>query len=259
LSHATPPDNALDFFAATLVSAYRNIRQAAQRGQGGTDGEREERRIERRDTTQHFARPSGVVATEGSGGFEAVYDASGANLRVSEEHNMNRSTLVHAKVPLANLFTRALPLLIAGALVTACAGYVPGRQSYWDEKIREMCANDGGVLIYRKMPISKADFDRLGRVGAHVAIPPRPLSRTTDLVVADESTTVLRDANPRVWRSEQLVKRTSDGAVLAKVVRYSRVGGDIPSPSHSSHFGCPDEKAVLAAQQAIFLVKEARE
>lgn len=158
----------------------------------------------------------------------------------------------------AFLAWRLTGALAASAIFFGCASYFPGEKAYWDSKIKEMCERDGGVVIYQKIRIAKSAYDKLPRVGSYVGVPPRSLARHTDVLVVDEATTVLNNANPRVWRTEQLVTRVSDGTLIAKVVRYSRVGGDVPSPSHSSHFACPAEKALLAAQQAIFLVEPSK-
>ncbi len=149
---------------------------------------------------------------------------------------------------------RAGCLLIAMALVS-CVGYVPGLQAYWDVKVKEMCDKDGGVAVYERVPISKIQFERMNKVGGHVSIPPRSSAKFDDILFWDELVTNLRDADPRVWRSEQLVKRTADEKIVARVVRYSRVGGDLPSPAHPSHFGCPEEREIFAKREGVYAVE----
>jgi hypothetical protein len=39
-------------------------------------------------------------------------------------------------------------------------GWVPGRQSYWDAKVKEMCNKDGGVTIYERVSVPKIDLER---------------------------------------------------------------------------------------------------
>lgn len=56
--------------------------------------------------------------------------------------------------------TILISALIA-AVLTGCAGYVPGRQTYWDAQVREMCAKDGYVRIFEKVSISKKELDRM--------------------------------------------------------------------------------------------------
>ena len=64
----------------------------------------------------------------------------------------------------------------------------------------------------------------------------------------------IREANPEVVRTEELVKRRSDGKLLARSVSYSRRGGDFPTGlAHDSLFSCP-QQAQLSKQ--IFKLKE---
>lgn len=138
------------------------------------------------------------------------------------------------------------------SLLFGCAA-MPGGQAYWDAKVRQMCEQDGGVKIFERVPISPAELQRMGKVGDYASIPPRFASKPTDVLFWDETITVVREANPRVSRSEQLVKRKSDEKIVAQVIRYSRVGGDVMPIGHPSHFGCPDEGEILAARQKVFM------
>lgn len=157
---------------------------------------------------------------------------------------------------IVSISSRAFAFVLAASVLLGCAGYVPGRKAYWDIQLEEMCAKDGGVTIFEAIAISTERFDRLEKVGGYASIPPRQSAKVEDPLFWDESVTVLHDANPRVWRSEQIVRRKTDERVMARVVRYSRVGGDIPSPAHSSHFGCPAEEVILAKRQGVFAVQE---
>jgi hypothetical protein len=154
------------------------------------------------------------------------------------------------------IITRASSIL--GLVVLyGCAGYTPGAKSYWDQRVNDMCAKDGGVTIYERIPIPKAQFEKLPRVGGHAAIPPRTDAKADDLVFWDEFSTDIRDANPRVWRSEQIVRRRSDEKIVARIVRYSRVGGDMPTGlAHSSSLGCPEEEQIFAQQEKIFAISD---
>ena len=147
----------------------------------------------------------------------------------------------------------ALVIAVLGGL--AALGYVPGRQSYWDAQVREMCEKDGGVQIFEQIAISSEQATALQKVGSHFSIPPRATAKPDAPAYWDELVTIFQDANPRVWRSEQVIRRRGDEKVVARVVRYIRVGGDIPSPAHSSSFSCPDEAGVLAKRENIFSIK----
>jgi hypothetical protein len=132
-----------------------------------------------------------------------------------------------------------LALLLAG-----CIGWPPGVQSYWDARLERMCKKDGGVTVYERVRISKADIAR--RVlpmtaDGRLSMAPKEVAHPDAPVYADNGITYLRDANPRVQRMESLVMRRSDNALVARWVVYSRSGGDFPTGmSEGTTFICPD-------------------
>ena len=131
---------------------------------------------------------------------------------------------------------------------------MPGQQSYWDARVREMCEKDGGVKIREVIGVSVEQASKLPRVGPYISISPRKTAKPYALAFWDESVTVFHDSNPRVWRSDQVIRRSSDEKVIATVVRYIRVGGDIPSLSHPSNLTCPDENDLLAQREKVFVI-----
>ena len=136
-------------------------------------------------------------------------------------------------------------------------GYLPGRQSYWDAKVREMCKKDGGVTIYEHVPVSRADLKLLGKVDDQIAIPIEDLANPEAPVYALEKITYLRkEGKPQVWRTEYEIVRRSDKVIVARAVLYTRAGGDFPSPSAGSSFICPDPKAITTETQQLFVVEE---
>jgi len=146
-------------------------------------------------------------------------------------------------------------LLLFSVTLTGCAGYVPGRQAYWDAQVREMCERDGGVTIYEKLSISRSDVDLLGRVGETIGIPAKELANPKAPVYEEIKITYIKKGNPQVTRSEMNVVRRSDRLVIARAVIYARSGGDFPSPSHPSSFSCPDMKVIRSDLQQLFVVQ----
>jgi len=175
---------------------------------------------------------------------------------------MNATQLFNsAQLSLAAYASLICPLLLSVAftlVLTGCAGYVPGRQAYWDGRVSDLCEKDGGVLILSKVKISRKKFEELGRVGGYVSVPPRNLMRDEDVLYTERSETVVRAWNPRVIRVEQTVRRRDSHRVVARIVRYSRVGGDIPSPAHPSSFSCPDDLQIAADIETLYAVEEAK-
>jgi len=146
------------------------------------------------------------------------------------------------------LGTGLIETLAMAMLITAlvgCAGYVPGRQAYWDEKVKEMCEKDGGAKIFETVELPRQEYNLLLNKFGTLEIPlDGPNARDTPLIRKEEKTSI-RDGNPYVWRYEMVIIRRSDQKVLGRQVTYARVGGDFPSPAHQSSYSCPDKRINL--------------
>jgi hypothetical protein len=148
----------------------------------------------------------------------------------------------------------AMILLVPGVL-GGCAGYAPGRQSYWDAQIAEMCKKDGGVTIFEQVQISKFKYQKLARSGGYVGVVSKRLLTEDDVVYAEWAEQILHDSNPRVRRIEQVIKRRDNDRPVARVVSYGRTGGDIPSPAHESSFACPADVEILSAIEKVYAIQ----
>jgi len=117
---------------------------------------------------------------------------------------------------------------------------VAGKKMYWDAKVREMCAKDGGIKVYETVELPPEMFNQWGQINFY-----RPIDDENALgpkyMVKDEDR-FLRPENekPAIIRHHFLVLRRSDGKLLGERVAYVRRGGDIPGPWHPSSFSCPD-------------------
>jgi hypothetical protein len=140
-------------------------------------------------------------------------------------------------------------------LLAGCMGWVPGRQSHWDAKVREMCEKDGGVHIFEKLRISRADVDLLGSLDGKIDVPLKRLAKPNSPAYADMRVTNVNEGNPQVTRTEATIVRQVDGAVVARWISYARFGGDLPSPAHPSSFRCPELKQITADLQPLFIVE----
>ncbi len=135
------------------------------------------------------------------------------------------------------------------AIAGACGGYVPGAKSYWDDKVKEMCANDGGVTVYQKVEVSGDEINRhvLPVSAGKLSVAPKELAHPDAPVYAIEAIRTIRDSDPVVRRAESLIVRRADQAVVAKSVRYVRLGGDFPTGlAESSTFSCPSPQQLAA-------------
>jgi hypothetical protein len=142
-------------------------------------------------------------------------------------------------------------LLPALAMVlSACVS-----QSYWDAQIDSLCKKDGGITIYERVRVSAEDYRRLGGIQGTIPVPTENTRKPGYPFVARTLRTVLSDGDPRVSRTETIYYRVADGKALARLVRYVRVGGDLPVYDHPSAFSCPDAKSAAAAERSIFLIE----
>lgn len=155
--------------------------------------------------------------------------------------------------------SRTCRVLISVAFVivlAGCAGYVPGRQAYWDEQVKEMCARDGGVRIFEKLHIKRSNVRYLGKIDGRIGISIKRLAHPDAPAYSELQVTYLHDANPQVTRNESTIIRRIDGTVVARWVVYARFGGDFPSPSHGSSFSCPDLYEITEDLQRLFVIEE---
>lgn len=134
-------------------------------------------------------------------------------------------------------------------------GYVPGQQSHWDEKVKVMCDEDGGVKIFEKLHLSKSDVDLLGTADGKIAVLHKQHANPDAPAYAELAITTIHEGNPSVTRTEATIFRRVDRAVVARWIVYSRFGGDIPSPAHPSSFRCPDLTKITADLQSLFVIE----
>lgn len=150
---------------------------------------------------------------------------------------------------------RALRVMSAASVLVAingCMGYVPGRQSYWDARVKEMCKTDGGMTAYEQVLISQEDYRRFNGSAGVIFIPDERSMRQGYPFSSRTTEKVLNDDNPRVVRRETYYFRQPDKRVVAKAVEYSRVGGDIPSFAHPTIFYCPSPQEQMDSLRMVF-------
>ena len=135
----------------------------------------------------------------------------------------------------------SLVILVVIMLVpVVVVGFYEGRKAYWDYRVREMCAKDGGVNIREVIDVDEGTYKFLANKFGQVDIPRRGDPRSSGSVAVHFYTdTYIRRNDPEVRRSEIAVVRTSNGEVVATSTTYSRVGGDLFA-LHPSYFSCPN-------------------
>jgi hypothetical protein len=103
-----------------------------------------------------------------------------------------------------------------------------------DREVDRLCAIDGGVKVFETVEVPLPVHEDFLRD------PGRPLEVIFGANYhLKSSTEFLVDGNPSLRRSVGYVIRQTDGKVLGQSISYSRVGGDLPGPSHPSSYRCP--------------------
>jgi hypothetical protein len=160
-------------------------------------------------------------------------------------------------------FFERLGLLLAPSLITlvagGCVGYVPGAKSYWDDKVIEMCAKDGGVTVYQKVEISTDAIKRhvLPMSGGKLSVAVKELAHPDAPIYAVETVSTIRDVEPIVRRTESLIVRRADQAIVAKSVRYARLGGDLPiGLAEGTSLICPNPQQLASdLHEQLFVIR----
>jgi len=134
-----------------------------------------------------------------------------------------------------------IALLLLLPLATACASG-PDKAEL-DAEVKRLCAIDGGVKVYETVKLPAERFNKLGQVH----LPSIEYAKEdTDYYYVLTTTNIRGNSNaeqttdPVIWRSEYQIVRKADKKVMAELVSYTRRGGDLPGPWHTSHYTCPE-------------------
>ena len=99
-----------------------------------------------------------------------------------------------------------LSAILLLAMLAGCMGYVPGSQSYWDAKVKEMCEKDGGVTVYERVKISQRTSKLLWGQGLPL---PTENTRKDSPYFWERVETTIRDSNPKVARDRKSTRLNS--------------------------------------------------
>lgn len=136
------------------------------------------------------------------------------------------------------------PLLLIAALIGWVA-FAEARKNYWDDKVREMCAKDGGVQVFEVQTLSAEAYESLRDKFGNIVIRPPQFSSKEAPIIMNTDDSAIRASDPEVRRTEYFAIRTVDKKILGKSVFYSRIGGD-SFTLHPSSFGCPKDSKSLS-------------
>lgn len=136
--------------------------------------------------------------------------------------------------------TVRIAVVVVVAALWFCGAFweVAGKKMYWDAKVRELCAKDGGVKVYETVELPAEMFNKWGQIEFYS--PTQGENALGQEYVFKEDTQYYRQDNPQMSRIHYQVLRRADGKLLGETTLYLRIGGDLPGPWHHSSFDCPD-------------------
>ncbi len=130
---------------------------------------------------------------------------------------------------------------------------VVGKKMYWDAKVRELCAVDGGVKVYETVELTSDLLDQFDRIN----IPYESELISTDKYFFKRIISYYRKDDPQVSRWHTQIIRYRDYKVLGEMVRYGRGGGDLYGPWSSTTYHCPPiSKEVAGLELQVFIEGE---
>jgi len=117
---------------------------------------------------------------------------------------------------------------------------VAGKKMYWDAKVRDLCAKDGGIRVYETVELAAEKFNKWGQINFYHPTQGEDALGSEYLVKVETRFLRAEDEDPVIMRFQNRVFRQSDGKLLAESISYARRGGDLPGPWHPSSYRCPD-------------------
>jgi hypothetical protein len=158
------------------------------------------------------------------------------------------------------LITIPVAMLVLGVVWFAYTEY---QRNYWDDKVRALCAAEGGIKVFERVPLRDHRYidSRMNiRIPAKLEHPPGygPLSfeaKPEDIFYRQTMTTIIRAQRPRVARDDVLVIRTRDKKVLGQATSFGRVGSDFITVDFESRFRCPIEASESNLVDRIFKIE----
>lgn len=150
-----------------------------------------------------------------------------------------------AKNPLQGALSTAFGLFILCSPIAASYGV----KWWYDQKVVEMCAIDGGVKIYETAPLTRDLLDKYGQI----SLRDKAVAKLSDKYYYESGVYYFQKGSFELSRTRHQIMRRSDGKVLGDLVRYGRGGGDLPGPWHASSFMCPDPIKASNFESSVFI------
>jgi len=154
----------------------------------------------------------------------------------------------------SSLGKKSVHIVIGLVLLSSWFGWtvweVAGKKMYWDAKVRELCAKDGGIDVYEKVELPADVYEQY--VNENWILPDKTDVEPKDEYYVEWKLFYYHKGNPQVSRSETRIVRRSDGKILGKYISYGRGGGDLPGPWNGSSFTCPNPAHLQNFETSVF-------
>lgn len=131
--------------------------------------------------------------------------------------------------------------LLATSLLLGLTGCATPLQLLYETEMAQLCAKDGGIRVYERVPVPAARFTAAGQL-IHV-----PAKNLVDVLGPEYSyrqqIEYLRgsEAHTDLSLSKTTIRiiRKNDGKLLGESISYSRTGGGITLGAHPTGATCP--------------------
>lgn len=134
--------------------------------------------------------------------------------------------------------------------------YCELNKAYWDNKVAQMCREDGGVIVYEKVKLTKVQAKNIGMVGGYLSISPKTASANISSLFTEDSTIILKSSSPKILKIERFVYKLGKDESIGKIVSYIRKGGDFPTVvQFPSSFSCPEGIEYYKIQSELFEIQ----
>lgn len=118
-----------------------------------------------------------------------------------------------------------------------------------DREVKRLCAIDGGIKVYETVKLPAEKFNRYGQV----RVPAKWLAKPEDEYYYEITELNYVTGNPQMYQLNLRLYRAIDNKLLGASISYSRHGGDLPGPWHSSSFSCPEGDGLNNLRKQIFI------
>lgn len=147
------------------------------------------------------------------------------------------------------------PFMLAGLIIIGVL-LCEANKAYWDHKVKGMCEEDGEFEIFEQIEVTTQELSKLQKLGKGIGFRDKKFAIPSDIIFSETKDTVIQSVFLRVEYSEVTIKRLTDEKIIARYITAVRIGGDFPSPAHSSSYRCPSSEALGIEVKKIFKRKE---